>query len=107
MLKPLNPQPDVAAQEEEILTFWHQEDIFAKSVTRNEGKETFVVYDGPPTANAKPPLHTIVPMSFKDLVGRYKTMRGYHVPRQAGWDTHGLPVEVQVERALGLSSKKE
>lgn len=107
MFEPVDPQPNFAAQEEEILAFWERENIFEKSVKQNEGKKPFVVYDGPPTANARPPLHTIVPMSFKDLVGRYQTMRGHYVPRQAGWDTHGLPVEVQVERALGLSGKKE
>ncbi len=66
----------------------------------------FVIYDGPPTANAKPALHHAIPGSFKDLIGRYKTMRGHAVRRQAGWDTHGLPVEVQVEKKLGLSGKQ-
>lgn len=107
MFPKLDAQPDFAAQEEKILDFWQENDIFAKSVARNEGKEPFIIYDGPPTANAKPPLHTIVPISFKDLVGRYKTMRGHFVPRQAGWDTHGLPVEVQVEKAMGIANKKD
>lgn len=103
----LDAQPNFAQLEEKILAFWQKEDIFTKTLTKNIGKEKFVIYDGPPTANAKPPLHTMVPMSFKDLVGRYKTMQGYLVPRQAGWDTHGLPVEVQVEKAMGLTSKKD
>jgi isoleucyl-tRNA synthetase len=103
----LDAQPNFAQLEEKVLGFWQKEDIFNKSLIKNDGKEKFVIYDGPPTANAKPPLHTMVPMSFKDLVGRYKTMQGYFVPRQAGWDTHGLPVEVQVEKAMGLTSKKD
>ena len=107
MFKPVSSQPDFNLQEEEILSFWQENKIFEKSVEKNKGKEKYIVLDGPPTANALPPLHTMAPMSFKDLVGRYKTMRGYHVPRQAGWDTHGLPVEVQVEKAMGLSSKKD
>lgn len=107
MYKPVEAQPDFAKMEEEILAFWQEKEIFEKSVAQNQEKPLYVIYDGPPTANAKPPLHTMVPMSFKDLVGRYQTMRGYFVPRQAGWDTHGLPVEVQVEKALGLSGKQE
>ncbi|MCC2632032.1 MAG: isoleucyl-tRNA synthetase [Patescibacteria group bacterium] len=107
MFKPVSPQPQFAELEEEVLSFWQKNQIFEKSVSQNEGKDLYVIYDGPPTANAKPPLHTMVPMSFKDLVGRYKTMQGFHVPRQAGWDTHGLPVEVQIEKKLGLSGKKE
>ncbi|HSI20544.1 MAG TPA: isoleucine--tRNA ligase [Verrucomicrobiae bacterium] len=100
--KPLFPQI-----EEQVLSFWRDENVFEKSVTQNEGAEPFVVYDGPPTANAKPALHHTLPGSFKDAAGRYMTMRGRYVPRQSGWDTHGLPVEVQVEKALGLTGKKE
>src|SRR5436309_2395507 len=107
MFSPVDPQPNFPQQEEEILEFWQKNKIFQKSLIQNEGKEQYIIYDGPPTANAKPPLHTMVPMSFKDLVGRYKTMLGYYVPRQAGWDTHGLPVEVQMEKIMGLSGKKE
>ncbi|MBU6389764.1 isoleucine--tRNA ligase, partial [Patescibacteria group bacterium] len=107
MYPSVSAQPDFPAQEEEILAFWRAEKIFEKSLAKNQDGEPYIIYDGPPTANAKPPLHTIVPMSFKDLVGRYQTMKGRYVPRQAGWDTHGLPVEVQVEKALGLSGKKE
>ncbi|MEI6477989.1 MAG: isoleucine--tRNA ligase [bacterium] len=107
MFKPVAPQPDFPGQEEEVLSFWQSEKIFQKSVERNAGKTPYVIYDGPPTANAKPPLHTMVPMTFKDVVGRYRTMRGDYVRRQAGWDTHGLPVEVQIEKKLGLAGKKE
>src|SRR2546423_1229629 len=107
MFKEVPSQPNFATLEEEVLAFWREKEIFEKSVKQNEGKPLFVVYDGRPTANAAPPLHTVVPMAFKDLIGRYKTMRGHYVPRQAGWDTHGLPVEVQVEKQLGLNSKKD
>lgn len=107
MFTPVEPQPNFPTQEEEILKFWQNNNIFKKSVEKNEGKPVYVIYDGPPTANAKPPLHTMVPMSFKDLVGRYFTMKGFQVPRQSGWDTHGLPVEVQMEKKLGLSGKKD
>jgi isoleucyl-tRNA synthetase len=107
MFKQVPSSPNFAQQEEEILAFWQKNGIFEKSVEKNKDAEPFVIYDGPPTANALPPLHTMVPMSFKDFVGRYQTMRGRYVPRQAGWDTHGLPVEVQIEKKFGLTSKKD
>ncbi len=100
--KPLFPQ-----LEEKILQFWQAEHIFERSVEQNKDAEPFVIYDGPPTANAKPALHHALPATFKDAAGRYMTMRGRHVPRQSGWDTHGLPVEVQVERKLGLTGKQD
>ena len=91
--------------EEEVLRFWKENHVFERALT--QGKKTFVFYEGPPTANGKPGLHHVLTRAFKDVVLRYKTMRGYRVPRQAGWDTHGLPVELQVEKELGLKSKKE
>jgi isoleucyl-tRNA synthetase len=99
---PLFPQ-----LEENVLAFWERESIFEKSVEQNKNNEPFIIYDGPPTANAKPALHHTLPIAFKDVAGRYMTMRGKYVPRQSGWDTHGLPVEVQVERKLGLTGKKD
>lgn len=99
--------PNVPQLEEEVLEFWQRERIFEKSVEQHKDAEPFVIYDGPPTANAKPALHHSVPIMFKDAAGRYMTMRGRYVPRQSGWDTHGLPVEVQVEKALGLTGKQE
>ncbi|MEW6617425.1 MAG: class I tRNA ligase family protein [Patescibacteria group bacterium] len=95
--------PDV---EEKVLDFWDAHDIFKRSLTKNKGKK-FVFYEGPPTANGKPGIHHVLSRSFKDVVLRYKTMRGYVVPRKGGWDVHGLPVELEVEKQLGLSSKKE
>ncbi len=93
--------------EERVLQFWRTNDIFKKSLRKRSGRKTFVFYEGPPTANAKPALHHVLARSFKDVILRYKTMGGYFVPRRGGWDTHGLPVELQVEKALGISSKKE
>jgi isoleucyl-tRNA synthetase len=94
------------ALEEKVLELWRQQGTFAKSVTRNEGKPTYVFYEGPPTANGKPGVHHVQARAYKDLFPRYKTMRGFHVPRKAGWDCHGLPVEIEVEKKLGFSGKK-
>ncbi|MEK9175121.1 MAG: class I tRNA ligase family protein, partial [Patescibacteria group bacterium] len=93
--------------EERILEFWYKNKIFEESLKRREGAEPFVFYEGPPTANGTPGIHHVEARAFKDIILRYKTMRGYFVPRRAGWDTHGLPVEIQVEKELGLKSKKE
>ncbi len=96
-----------ALREERVLEFWKENKIFEKSLAKNKGKKDFIFYDGPPTANGMPGLHHVEPQSFKDAIPRYKTMQGFHVPRKAGWDTHGLPVELQVEKELGLKSKKD
>ena len=98
---------NAALREEAVLQFWKEQDIFKKSVEKNSGEKEFVFYEGPPTANAKPALHHLEARAFKDVIPRYKTMQGYHVARRAGWDTHGLPVELQIEKALGLQSKKD
>lgn len=96
-----------ALREEAILAFWKENKIFEKTVGKDSPKAEYVFYEGPPTANAKPALHHLEARAFKDVIPRYKTMQGYHVPRRAGWDTHGLPVELQIEKALGLQSKKD
>ena len=101
-----NTKSDAALREEAILKFWENEKIFDKSVKAREGKKEYVFYEGPPTANGKPGIHHLEARAFKDVIPRYKTMRGYHVRRKGGWDTHGLPVELQVEKKLGLNSKK-
>ena len=98
---------EVAKREEEILAFWERERIFEKSLSKKSPKGDFIFYEGPPTANAKPAIHHLEARAFKDAVPRYKTMRGYRVNRRAGWDTHGLPVELQVEKELGFSGKKD
>src|SRR3990167_3802348 len=98
---------EVALREEHILEFWRENKIFEQSLKQTEGEKEFIFYEGPPTANGKPGIHHLEARAFKDAIPRYKTMRGYHVRRKAGWDTHGLPVELEVEKALGLKSKKE
>ncbi len=98
---------ETAKREEEILAFWTEHNIFQKSLEKPTPNGEFVFYEGPPTANNHPALHHLESRAFKDLIPRYKTMRGYHVRRKAGWDTHGLPVELAVEKELGLTSKKD
>src|SRR5437660_12328756 len=84
---------------------WKAEGAFQKSLDLREGRPRFVFYEGPPTANGKPATHHILARAFKDLFGRYKTMKGLYVERKAGWDTHGLPVEIEVEKKLNISGK--
>ena len=95
--------------EEEILLFWKENKIFEKSVAlrQAQGKKHFVFFEGPPYANGLPGIHHVESRSFKDIILRYKTMRRYYVPRKAGWDTHGLPTEMAVEKELGINSKRE
>ncbi len=103
-----NAEKSVHAEREEgILKFWKENDIFKKTLTKPSSKGEFIFYEGPPTANGKPGIHHVEARSFKDVIPRYKTMQGFHVNRKAGWDTHGLPVELQVEKTLGFKSKKE
>ncbi|MDA1027865.1 MAG: isoleucine--tRNA ligase [Bacteroidetes bacterium] len=94
-------------QEKEILKFWAERDIFSKSVSQREGKETFAFFEGPPTANGKPGIHHVMARTIKDTFCRFKTMKGYQVERKAGWDTHGLPVEIEVEKELGLEGRHQ
>lgn len=96
-----------AQREERILSFWKENKIFEKSLEKEAPQGEFVFYEGPPTANGRPGIHHIEARSFKDAIPRYKTMRGFKVPRKGGWDTHGLPVELEVEKQLGLQSKKQ
>lgn len=96
-----------ALREEAILAYWKENNIFEKSLGKDSPKGEFVFYEGPPTANGRPGIHHLEARAFKDAIPRYKTMQGYHVRRKGGWDTHGLPVELQVEKELGLKSKKE
>ena len=93
--------------EDKILEFWQENQIFEQSLKKPSPKGEYIFYEGPPTANGRPGIHHFLARIFKDAIPRYKTMRGYHVARKAGWDTHGLPVENQVEKALGLANKKE
>src|SRR4030066_1476609 len=93
--------------EQKILEFWKEKKIFEKSLQKGKGRKNFVFFEGPPTANGRPGMHHVEARAFKDVIPRYKTMRGFFVDRKAGWDTHGLPVELEVEKELGLKNKKE
>ena len=107
MFKKVDPKLNLPQEEEKILSFWREKDIFKESLKKESPKGNFVFYEGPPTANGQPGIHHVEARSFKDLFCRYKTMQGFHVERKAGWDTHGLPVELQVEKELGISGKPQ
>ncbi len=98
---------DLAKIEEKVLEFWKKDKTFEKSLKNRLGRKTFVFYEGPPYANGRPGVHHILARIFKDIILRYKSMAGYYVPRKAGWDTHGLPIELETEKRLGIKSKKE
>lgn len=98
---------DFAKREKEVLKYWNENGIFEKSIRLREGGPTFSFYDGPPTANGKPHIGHVLTRVMKDIIPRYKTMKGYKVLRKAGWDTHGLPVELEVEKELGINGKPE
>ena len=93
-------------REKKVLDFWNENHIFEKSIDSRKNAETFTFYDGPPTANGKPHIGHVLTRVIKDMIPRYKTMKGYMVPRKAGWDTHGLPVEIEVEKLLGIEGKQ-
>ncbi len=97
----------LAQREEGVLSFWDDESIYARVNELRRDAPHFVFYEGPPTANGKPGIHHVISRTIKDLVCRYKTMKGYRVDRKGGWDTHGLPVELGVEKQLGLKSKDQ
>jgi isoleucyl-tRNA synthetase len=105
--EPVEPSQSFPALEEQVLARWRELDVFGETLRRREGAPIYVFYEGPPTANGAPGSHHVLSRVFKDIFPRYKTMRGFQVPRKAGWDTHGLPVELEVERQLGISSKQE
>ena len=96
---------DLPKVSEEILDFWKDKQIFEKSVSTREGKESYVFYEGPPSANGMPGIHHVMARTIKDIFPRYKTMKGFQVKRKAGWDTHGLPVEIGVEKELGITKE--
>ncbi len=107
MFKPVSPKLNVTVLEEGVLRFWKSKDIFHESMRQREGGPEYVFFEGPPTANGKPGVHHVLARAFKDVFPRYKTMRGYHVLRRGGWDTHGLPVEIEVEKKLGFTNKQQ
>jgi isoleucyl-tRNA synthetase len=103
----VDPRQELPALELQVLERWRERQVFAESVRLREGAQPWVFYEGPPTANGRPGAHHVLARVFKDIYPRYKTMRGYEVQRKGGWDCHGLPVEIGVEKELGLSSKAE
>jgi isoleucyl-tRNA synthetase len=107
MFRPFSAELEFVAIEEAELARWKANNVFERSVALRQGREPWVFYEGPPTANGRPGLHHVWARVYKDLFCRYQTMQGRFVSRRAGWDTHGLPVEVQVEKQLGISGKKE
>ena len=107
MFREVNTKINFLQLEEDILRFWKEQGIFNKSIEIREGGPHYAFYEGPPTANGSPGVHHVLSRLYKDVVCRYKTMKGYHVPRKAGWDTHGLPVELEVENSLALTSKAQ
>ncbi len=104
---PVDPKQSFPALEERVLERWRDGDVFARSLANRDGGEVWSFYEGPPTANGRPGSHHVLARAFKDIYPRYRTMCGYRVPRKAGWDCHGLPVELEVEKQLGISSKQE
>jgi isoleucyl-tRNA synthetase len=107
VFRPVPPDVDFVALEESELARWSEQRVFERSVAAREAAEPWVFYEGPPTANGRPGLHHVWARVYKDLFCRYRTMRGFKVARRAGWDTHGLPVEVEVEKQLGISGKHQ
>jgi isoleucyl-tRNA synthetase len=107
MFKPVTSKINFPQLEEQILSFWRERDIFPRSVEERKGGTPFILYEGPPTTNGSPGIHHVLTRVFKDVLPRYKAMKGYYAPRRAGWDTHGLPVELEVEKELGLSTKSQ
>ena len=107
MYKKVDASLNFLDREKEVIDFWNQNGVFEKSVKQREGGEEFTFYDGPPTANGKPHIGHVLTRVMKDIIPRYQTMKGKHVLRKAGWDTHGLPVELEIEKKLGLDGKQD
>ena len=107
MYKKVSTNLNFVEREKEVEKFWKDNDIFKKSMENRKEGETYTFYDGPPTANGKPHIGHVLTRVIKDMIPRYRTMKGYMVPRKAGWDTHGLPVELEVEKLLGLDGKEQ
>ena len=101
------PENSFAKMEQKVQESWKKNNIIKKNLDMNKGKRYFVFYDGPPTANGMPHVGHVETRVMKDIIPRYKVMKGYYVPRKAGWDTHGLPVELEIEKKLGISGKEQ
>lgn len=107
MFKPVSSKLNIPAMEEGVLAFWQREGIFKKTLVQRKDGPEYVFYEGPPTANGRPGSHHVLARAFKDIFPRYKIMQGYHVSRRGGWDTHGLPVEIEVEKKHGFNNKHQ
>jgi len=103
MFHPVSSKVNFPQVEESILSLWKKHNVFERSVDARGSGSRFVFYEGPPTANGSPGIHHVLARVFKDVIPRFRVMKGYYTPRIAGWDTHGLPVELEVERELGFS----
>ena len=107
MYKKVSSNLNFVDREQQTEKFWKENDIFEKSMKAREGCKTYTFYDGPPTANGKPHIGHVLTRVIKDTIPRFMTMKGYMVPRKAGWDTHGLPVELEVEKLLNIDGKEQ
>ena len=107
MYEKVSTNMNFVEREKKVEKFWQENDIFKKSIESRKSAPEYTFYDGPPTANGKPHIGHVLTRVIKDMIPRYKTMKGYQVPRKAGWDTHGLPVELEVEKMLGLDGKDQ
>ena len=107
MFKKVDTNMNFVEREREVEEFWKREDIFQKSIEEHKGDQSYVFYDGPPTANGKPHIGHVETRAFKDMIPRYHAMKGNMVPRKAGWDTHGLPVELEIEKEIGINGKEQ
>ncbi|PPD59070.1 isoleucine--tRNA ligase [Dehalogenimonas etheniformans] len=107
MFQPVSSRVSFPEMEEKILKLWAEKNVFKRSIENRRGGKRFTLYEGPPTANGKPGIHHVLSRVFKDIIPRYKVMKGFYAPRIGGWDTHGLPVELEVEKALGFKSKTD
>ncbi len=107
MFKAVKPEVDIQKLEREQLDFWRLNRVFQRSMEERKGAPRYVTYEGPPTVNGTPGVHHVLARAFKDIFPRYKTMRGYYALRKGGWDTHGLPVEIALEKELGFTQKRQ
>ena len=107
MYEKVSPNLNFVEREAKVEQFWKDNQIFEKSVEEKEGCPVYTFYDGPPTANGKPHIGHVLTRVIKDMIPRYQTMKGHKIIRKAGWDTHGLPVELEVEKELGLDGKEQ
>src|SRR5262245_42494582 len=105
--EPVDPKVRFPELEQRILAFWREADVFRRSLAQREGAPRWTFYEGPPTANGRPGVHHVESRTFKDVYPRYRTMAGHYVPRKGGWDCHGLPVELEVEKEIGTTGKRD